>query len=118
MLGRDGRPRPKNLKEIIDEWIAFRFETVTRRTRHRLGEVDRRIHILEGRQLALLSIDKVIRIIRKADDPKADLIAAFGLSRRSRPTTSSRSGCASSRGSKASRSRRELEVAERPSARD
>jgi topoisomerase-4 subunit A len=52
---------------------------VTRRTRHRLDEVDRRIHILEGRQLALLSIDKVIRIIRNADDPKADLIAEFGL---------------------------------------
>ena len=80
MLGRDGRPRPKNLQEILAEWIAFRFETVTRRTRHRLREVDRRIHILEGRRLALLSIDKVIRIIRKSDDPKADLIAAFGLS--------------------------------------
>ena len=79
LLGRDGRPRSKNLKQIIDEWIAFRFETVTRRTQHRLGEVDRRIHILEGRLLALLSIDKVIRIIRKADDPKADLIAEFGL---------------------------------------
>ena len=80
MLGRDGRPRSKDLKQIIDEWIAFRFETVTRRTQHRLGEVDRRIHILEGRQLVLLTIDKVIRIIRKADEPKADLMAAFELS--------------------------------------
>ncbi len=79
MLGRDGRPRSKDLKQILDEWIAFRFETVTRRTTHRLGEVDRRIHILEGRALALLSIDKVIRIIREADDPKAELMAAFGL---------------------------------------
>jgi len=79
MLGRDGRPRSKNLKQAIDEWIAFRFETVTRRTKHRLAEVDRRIHILEGRQKALLNIDKVIRIIRKADDPKADLMAAFDL---------------------------------------
>jgi topoisomerase IV subunit A len=79
MLGRDGRPRPKNLKQIIEEWIAFRFETVTRRTKHRLGEVDHRIHILEGRHLALLSIDKVIRVIRNADEPKADLIATFGL---------------------------------------
>ncbi len=79
MLGRDARPRPKNLKQIIEEWIEFRFETVTRRTKYRLGEVDHRIHILEGRQLALLSIDKVIRVIRKADDPKADLIATFGL---------------------------------------
>ena len=79
MLGRDGRPRSKNLREVLTEWSAFRFETVTRRTRHRLGEVDRRIHILEGRKLALLSIDKVIRIIRKSDDPKADLMHAFGL---------------------------------------
>ena len=79
MLGRDGRPRSKDLKQVVEEWIAFRFETVTRRTTHRLAEVDRRIHILEGRALALLSIDKVIRIIRQADDPKADLIAAFGL---------------------------------------
>jgi len=79
MLGRDGRPRTKDLRGILAEWTAFRFDTVTRRTRHRLSEVDRRIHILEGRALALLSIDKVIRIIRKADDPKADLIAAFGL---------------------------------------
>jgi len=79
MLGRDGRPRSKHLKQIIEEWIAFRFETVTRRTRHRLGEVERRIHILEGRSLALLSIDKVIRIIRKADEPKAALMAEFRL---------------------------------------
>jgi topoisomerase-4 subunit A len=79
LLGRDGRPRSKHLKQIIEEWIAFRFETVTRRTRHRLGEVERRIHILEGRSLALLSIDKVIRIIRKADEPKSDLMAEFGL---------------------------------------
>ncbi len=80
LLGRDGHPRQKNLKQIIEEWIAFRFATVTRRTQHRLGEVDRRVHVLEGRQAALLSIDKVIRIIRRADDPKADLMAAFGLS--------------------------------------
>ncbi|HVN33748.1 MAG TPA: DNA topoisomerase IV subunit A [Casimicrobiaceae bacterium] len=79
MLGRDGRPRSKNLKQTIDEWIAFRFATVTRRTKHRLGEVDRRIHVLEGRLKALLAIDKVIRIIRRADDPKAELMAAFAL---------------------------------------
>ncbi len=79
MLGRDGRPRSKNLQQMLAEWIAFRFETVTRRTRHRLTEVDRRIHILEGRLLVLLSIDKVIRIIRDSDEPKADLINAFGL---------------------------------------
>jgi topoisomerase IV subunit A len=79
MLGRDGRPRPKNLKQILEEWIAFRFDTVTRRTRFRLSEVERRIHILEGRQIALLSIDKVIRVIRHSDEPKPELIKSFGL---------------------------------------
>ncbi|MFO1398803.1 MAG: DNA topoisomerase IV subunit A [Burkholderiales bacterium] len=78
-LGRDGRPRQKNLLTLLDEWIAFRFATVTRRTQHRLAEVDRRLHILEGRLIVLLSIDKVIRIIRNADEPKAELMAAFGL---------------------------------------
>ncbi len=80
MLGRDGRPRSKNLKDIVTEWIAFRFETVVRRTQHRLAEVERRIHILEGRRIALLSIDKVIRLIRKSDEPKPDLMSAFALS--------------------------------------
>jgi topoisomerase-4 subunit A len=82
MIGRDGRPQQKNLPQILREWLVFRLETVTRRTRHRLGKVDDRIHILEGRQLVLLNIDEVIRIIRESDEPKAALIAAFALSDR------------------------------------
>jgi topoisomerase-4 subunit A len=74
-----GRPRQKSLLQILHEWIAYRFATVERRTRHRLAEVERRIHILEGRMLVFLKIDEVIRCIREADDPKADLIARFGL---------------------------------------
>ena len=82
MIGNDGRPRQKNLKDIISEWIAFRVATVTRRTEHRLDKVNARIHILEGRQIILLNIDKVIKIIRNSDEPKADLITAFKLSDR------------------------------------
>ncbi len=82
MIGIDGRPQQKSLKQILTEWVKFRFQTVTRRTQHRLGEVDSRIHILEGRLIVYLNIDEVIRIIRNADDPKADLIAAFQLSDR------------------------------------
>ena len=82
MIGTDGRPRQKALPEILSEWIAFRFATVTRRTRHRLGKVDDRIHILEGRMLVLLNIDEVIRIIRESDEPKMALIEAFKLSDR------------------------------------
>jgi len=82
MIGVDGRPRQKGLAEILSEWCEFRVRTVTRRTGHRLGKVGDRIHILEGRQLVLLNIDEVIRIIRESDEPKAALVAAFGLSDR------------------------------------
>ncbi|MBB3220653.1 DNA topoisomerase IV subunit A [Pseudoduganella umbonata] len=82
MIGGDGRPRQKGLTEILTEWIAFRFATVTRRTQHRLSKVDDRIHILEGRETILLNIDEVIHIIRNADEPKQALIARFNLSDR------------------------------------
>jgi len=82
MIGVDGRPRQKALIEILREWCGFRITTVTRRTRHRLNKVDDRIHILEGRQLVLLSIDEVIATIRAADEPKPALIERFGLSER------------------------------------
>jgi topoisomerase-4 subunit A len=82
MIGTDGRPRQKGLKEIISEWISFRVGTVTRRTQHRLGKVNDRMHILEGRLIVLLNIDKVIKIIRNSDEPKADLIKEFKLSDR------------------------------------
>lgn len=79
LIGRDGRPQQKNLVQILREWIDFRYVTVERRTRHRLDEVDRRIHILEGRMIAFLRIEEVIRVIRESDEPKPALIAAFGL---------------------------------------
>lgn len=82
MIGGDGRPRQKGLLDIISEWIAFRFTTVTRRTQFRLKKVDDRIHILEGREAVLLNIDEVIRIIRESDEPKPALIQAFRLSDR------------------------------------
>jgi topoisomerase-4 subunit A len=82
MIGNDGRPRQKGLGEILSEWIEFRVATVTRRTQYRLTKVNDRMHILEGRQLVLLNIDKVIKIIRGSDEPKADLMTAYKLSER------------------------------------
>jgi topoisomerase-4 subunit A len=82
MVGADGRPVPKSLRQMLTEWIGFRQATVERRTRHRLGKVQDRIHVLEGRQLVLLNIDEVIRIIRNADEPKPALIERFALSER------------------------------------
>jgi topoisomerase-4 subunit A len=82
MIGIDGRPRQKPLADILREWAEFRQTCITRRTQHRLNKVDERIHILEGRSIVLLNIDKVIRIIRESDVPKPALIEAFKLSDR------------------------------------
>ena len=82
MIGLDGRPTQKSLRLMLSEWIEFRQSTIVRRTQHRLNKVLDRIHILEGRQLVLLNIDEVIRIIRHSDEPKPALIAAFKLSDR------------------------------------
>jgi topoisomerase-4 subunit A len=80
MVGIDGKPTQKSLRQMLNEWIAFREITVEKRSRFRLSKVMDRIHILEGRQLVLLNIDEVIAIIRAAEDPKAALIARFNLS--------------------------------------
>ncbi len=80
MVGRDGKPSQKGVRQVLLEWVAFRQATVQRRSQHRLQKVLDRIHILEGRQLVLLNIDEVIRIIRKSDEPKPALISKFKLS--------------------------------------
>ena len=82
MVGLDGRPAGKNLRDVLAGWVEFRFETVTRRTKHKLEKVRDRIHVLDGRMIVLLNVDKVIKIVRNADDPKADLIKAFKLTER------------------------------------
>ena len=80
MIGLDGRPQVKNLREILCEWLEFRIETVRRRLQHRLNKVLARLHILEGLLIAYLNIDEVIAIIRNKDEPKKELISRFGLS--------------------------------------
>ena len=82
MVGLDGRPTQKSLRQMLVEWTEFRQQTIERRSRHRLQRVLDRAHILEGRQLVLLNIDEVIAIIRRADEPKQALIARFALSER------------------------------------
>jgi len=82
MVGLDGRPTGKNLKDILAEWLEFRFATVTRRSRFRLDKVLDRIHVLEGRLLVLLNVDKVIKLIRNSDDPGPDLMRVFKLTER------------------------------------
>ena len=79
MIGLDGRPRVKNLRELLTEWLAFREATVTRRLQFRLDKVEKRLHILEGLLTAFLNIDEVIAIIRRHDEPKPVLMKRFEL---------------------------------------
>ena len=81
-VGLDGNPMQKSLFTILTEWCRFRVMTVERRLRHRLGKVNDRVHILEGRHIVFLNIDEVIRLIRESDEPKPALMARFNLSER------------------------------------
>lgn len=80
MLGRDGSPLRKGLVDILKEWIDFRLEVVDRRVKHRLVQVRNRLHILQGRKIAFVHMDEVIRIIRESEDPKVGLMTTFNLS--------------------------------------
>ena len=79
IIGLDGRPQVKNLRDFLSEWLQFRTDTVARRLKHRLDKVERRLHLLEGLLVAFLNLDEVIRIIRTEDEPKPVLMARFGL---------------------------------------
>ena len=79
MIGLDGRPRVHNLKEVLNDWLKFRQETVRRRLRHRFDRVTARLHLLDGLLKAYLHLDTVIRIIRREDDPKPVLMKRYRL---------------------------------------
>jgi topoisomerase-4 subunit A len=81
-IGTDGRPRQMSLAEAVGEWARFRLVVMERRLRHRSDEVADRVHILEGRMIAFIHIDKVIKVIRNADEPKPELMEKFSLSER------------------------------------
>ena len=77
----DGQPRTLNLYEILDEYLKFQKEVLTRRTQFDLNKAEARAHILEGLRIALDNIDEIIRIIRSSyDDAREKLMERFGLS--------------------------------------
>lgn len=80
MIGNDGRPAQKGLQQILSEWVQARLDTVRRRSQARLNKVNARLHILEGRVIAIDNIDRVIEIVRFEEKPKEVLMAEFGLS--------------------------------------
>jgi DNA gyrase subunit A len=78
-----GEPKILTLKEIIQEFIAFRIEVITRRTKYLLKKAQDKIHILEGLMIALKHIDEVIKIIRgsnQVDEAKTRLMERFSFS--------------------------------------
>jgi len=79
LIGVDGRPGVKSLVTILTEWISFRISTTRRRLNYRLDKINHRLHLLEGRLIAFLNLDEVIRIIREEEKPKQELIARFKL---------------------------------------
>ena len=80
VIGLDGLPQVKPLKNFLSEWLRFRIDVVRRRLQFRLDKVMNRLHILEGLLIAYLNIDEVIDIIRTEEKPKVELMARFGLS--------------------------------------
>jgi topoisomerase IV subunit A len=80
IIGLDGRPKVMDLKSLLEEWLRFRIDTVTRRLKWRLEKVQARLHILEGLLAIYLNLDEVIKIIRREDEPKPVLMKRFKLS--------------------------------------
>ena len=80
VLDPAGVPRVMSLKEALQAFLDHRREVLQRRSRHRLAAVARRIEILKGQIIVYLNLDEVIRIIREADEPKAEMMARWDLS--------------------------------------
>ena len=80
LISLKGGPKVFSLVDLLKEWLTFRKDTVKRKLEHRLDQVNDRLHILEGLLTIYLDMDKVIKIIRRSDEPKKELIKAFKLS--------------------------------------
>jgi topoisomerase-4 subunit A len=79
VLSRGRVPNVLSLKDVLKEWLDHRRDVLIRRSRHRLGEIERRLEILAGYLVAYLNIDEVIRIIREEDEPKPVMMARWSL---------------------------------------
>ena len=79
VLDSSGRPSVLSLKDALKEWLTHRREVLLRRSRHRLGKIQRRLEILDGYLVVFLNLDEVIAIIRESDHPRDDLMSRFSL---------------------------------------
>ncbi len=80
VLDASGTPRVMGLKACLQAFLDHRREVLNRRSQWRIDRVEKRLHLLEGLRIVFLNLDEVIRIVREEEQPKAVLIARFGLS--------------------------------------
>ncbi len=80
VLDGKGIPRVMGLRDVLQAYLDHRHEVLVRRSKHRLAAIETRLEVLDGYLIAYLNIDAVIKIIRKEDDPKAELMKRFKLS--------------------------------------
>jgi topoisomerase-4 subunit A len=80
VLLRGRIPKVVGLAEALGEWLMHRRDVLLRRSRHRLAQIEHRLEMLGGYLVAYLNLDKVIKIIRKEDEPKPVLMKSFKLS--------------------------------------
>lgn len=79
LINLEGKADTLSYYQIIRQWCQFRQETFERKKRHRLDQIEKRLHILAGLLIAYLNLDEVIRVIREEDDPKTALCVRFEL---------------------------------------
>jgi topoisomerase-4 subunit A len=72
-------PRVLSLAEALRAWLDHRRDVLIRRSRFRLGQIEKRLEILAGLLIVYLDLDRVIKIIREEDEPKIELMKAFAL---------------------------------------
>ena len=80
VLVRGRIPKVIGLAEVLTEWLAHRREVLLRRSQFRLGQIEHRLEVLGGYLVAYFNLDRVIKIIRKEDEPKPVLMRTFRLS--------------------------------------
>ena len=80
VLDSSGRPSVLSLKEALTEWLSHRRNVLIRRSKYRLGKIERRLEVLEGYLVVFLNLDEVIIIIRETDRPRDELMVRFTLS--------------------------------------
>jgi topoisomerase-4 subunit A len=82
VLDETRTPRVMGLKDVLTAWLKHQFEVLVRRSQHRLDKIADRIELLDGYLIVYLNLDRIIQIIREEDEPKAVMMAEFGLTDR------------------------------------